>query len=109
MVPLQFYDRFRSLLPDPASHETIVPGTTKLAFLSLMTELPTLQRQILLYLTDLLAVFASHSDINDMIAPKLAAIFQPGILSHPQHELLPRERQLSQKVLVFLINNEYPE
>jgi hypothetical protein len=33
----------------------------------------------------------------------LAVIFRPGIISHPDHEMLPREHDLSQRVLEFLI------
>jgi hypothetical protein len=73
---------------------------------SLITELPPLNRQLLLYILDLLAVFASKSDFNKMTTPNLAAIFQPGILSHPQHDMAPSEYRLSQDVLIFLIENQ---
>ncbi len=33
----------------------------------------------------------------------LAVIFRPGLISHPDHELLPAEHLLSQDVLEFLI------
>lgn len=33
----------------------------------------------------------------------LAVIFRPGLIAHPEHEMLPREHDLSQKVLEFLI------
>lgn len=36
----------------------------------------------------------------------LATIFQPGIIAHPDHEMLPSEHALSQKVLEFLINKQ---
>ena len=65
-----------------------------------------LHRQLLLYLLDMLAVFLNKSDHNKMTTPKLAAIFQPGILSHPQHSLSPTEQQLSQDVLSFLVENQ---
>lgn len=38
--------------------------------------------------------------------PDLAVIFRPGLISHPNHELLPREHQLSQEVLEFLIEHQ---
>ena len=72
----------------------------------LITSLPPLNRQLLLYILDLLAVFASKSDLNKMTTPNLAAIFQPGILSHPQHDMAPPEYRLSQDVLIFLIENQ---
>lgn len=72
----------------------------------LITELPPLNRQLLLYILDLLAVFASKSDENRMTAVNLAAIFQPGMLSHPEHDMAPAEYRLSQDVLIFLIENQ---
>ena len=72
----------------------------------LITLLPPLNRQLLLYILDLLAVFASKADLNKMTTPNLAAIFQPGILSHPQHDMAPAEYRLSQDVLIFLIDNQ---
>ena len=76
------------------------------AYQRLITELPSLNRQLLLYILDLLAVFASKSEQNRMTAPNLAAIFQPGMLSHPQHDMIPQEYRLSQDVIIFLIDNQ---
>lgn len=72
----------------------------------LITELPALNRQLLLYILDLLAVFASKSDLNRMNSGNLSAIFQPGLLSHPSHDMEPKEYRLSQDVLIFLIENQ---
>lgn len=66
--------------------------------------MPPLNKHLLLYLLDLLAVFANKSDLNKMTTAKLAAVFQPGLLSHPEHHLSPNEQQLSQDVLIFLID-----
>lgn len=33
----------------------------------------------------------------------LAVIFRPGLMSHPEHEMNPKEHALSQRVLEFLI------
>lgn len=41
-----------------------------------------------------------------MTSQNLAAIFQPGLLSHPQHDMAPAEYRLSQDVIVFLIENQ---
>ncbi|KIW76667.1 hypothetical protein Z517_09111 [Fonsecaea pedrosoi CBS 271.37] len=118
IVPLDFYERFREPLrlvqvptgPDGemqsrdmsmAEHAAAVS-----AYQKLITELPPLNRQLLLYILDLLAVFASKSDLNRMTAANLAAIFQPGIISHPSHDMAPGEYRLSQEVLIFLIENQ---
>jgi hypothetical protein len=118
IVPLDFYDRFRNPLRRAHSsgqtdgeaqpidlnleqHRAAVSSYQKL-----ITELPPLNRQLLLYILDLLAVFASKSDLNRMTAGNLAAIFQPGIISHPTHDMSPNEYRLSQDVLIFLIENQ---
>ena len=73
-------------------------------------ELPALNRQLLLYLLDILAVFASKSDINKMTTRRLAIVFQPMILSPLQKDEQniedPTFRSLSQRVLEFLIDNQ---
>lgn len=118
IIPLEFYDRFRDPLRDhqsqavgpiegqkPAVGEFNHQATIRV-YQQLITELPPLNRQLLLYILDLLAVFASKSDLNKMTTPNLAAIFQPGILSHPSHDMAPPEYRLSQDVLIFLIENQ---
>jgi len=80
------------------------------AFRQLITLLPPLSRQLLLYLLDLLAVFASKSHINKMTPQRMAAIFQTAILSSikagDDYIEDPTSRQLSQDVLVFLIEHQ---
>jgi hypothetical protein len=118
IVPLDLYVRFR----EPLKGHTLAavgdtegpqaPGggfdadTAIATYQQLITELPPLNRQLLLYILDLLAVFASKSDENRMNSQNLAAIFQPGMLSHPQHDMAPAEYRLSQDVLIFLIENQ---
>ena len=41
-----------------------------------------------------------------MTSANLAAIFQPGLLSHPTHDMSPQEYRLSQDVLIFLVDNQ---
>lgn len=77
-----------------------------LRYQQLITELPPLNRQLLLYILDLLAVFAAKSDQNRMTSQNLAAIFQPGMLSHPNHAMAPEEYRLNQCVIIFLIENQ---
>jgi hypothetical protein len=106
LVPLECYDHFRNPLrelksPGISDHETAI-----MTYQSLIKEMPSLHRQLLLYLLDLLAVFAAKSDLNKMTTPKIATIFQPGLLSHPEHSVFPNEQQLSQEVLIFLIENQ---
>ncbi|KAI9881993.1 MAG: hypothetical protein M1823_006288 [Watsoniomyces obsoletus] len=113
IIPLEFYHRFRDPLVQYAAQQADAPNGTTFdeagiiaTYQQVITELPPLNRQLLLYILDLLAVFASKSDVNRMTSTNLAAIFQPGILSHPQHDMEPEEYRLSQDVLVFLIENQ---
>lgn len=112
IVPLDLYDRFREPLREYSMHNRSHPWPKEdmdriiLQYQRLITELPPLNRQLLLYILDLLAVFASKADENRMTSGNLAAIFQPGMLSHPQHDMAPGEYRLSQDVLVFLIENQ---
>ncbi len=70
----------------------------------LFDKLPELNRQLLFYILDLLAIFNMHSDENRMPARNLAAIFQPSILSHSDHDLSPDEYALSSLVVEFMIH-----
>ncbi|PWY75083.1 Rho GTPase activator [Aspergillus heteromorphus CBS 117.55] len=120
IVPLDFYERFREPLrtyqkqiqeqiqnnAPPAETEAFDHAKAVAAYQQLIRELPPLNKQLLLYILDLLAVFASKSDQNRMTSANLSAIFQPGLLSHPQHDMAPDEYKLSQDVLIFLIENQ---
>ncbi|QHS72580.1 GTPase-activating protein SAC7 [Saccharomyces paradoxus] len=64
-------------------------------------------KQLTIYLLDLLSLFARQSQFNLMSGRNLAAIFQPSILSHPQHDMDPREYELSRLVVEFLIEYSY--
>ena len=118
IVPLTFYERCRDPL---RSHQAQAVGDMEaqaqdvgdfnhdaaiITYQRLITELPPLNRQLLLYILDLLAVFASKSEHNRMTSANLAAIFQPGMLSHPSHDMEPPEYRLSQDVIIFLIENQ---
>ncbi|CEL04659.1 Putative Rho-GTPase-activating protein 5 [Aspergillus calidoustus] len=116
IVPLEFYERFREPLRkfqaraqengSPPESQADEHSSAVAAYQQLIRELPPLNKQLLLYILDLLAVFASKSDQNRMNSANLSAIFQPGLLSHPQHDMSPDEYKLSQDVLIFLIENQ---
>ena len=118
IIPLDFYEPFRQPL---RSHQAQAvgdveaesqdagdfdPDTAIATYQQLIVKLPPLNRQLLLYILDLLAVFASKADLNLMTSANLSAIFQPGLLSHPTHDMRPEEYRLSQDVLIFLIDNQ---
>ncbi|BCR87473.1 putative Rho GTPase activator (Sac7) [Aspergillus chevalieri] len=116
IVPLDFYEQFRQPLRTyqrqvqglaPSNEAEIFDHAKAVAaYQQLIRELPPLNKQLLLYILDLLAVFASKSEQNRMTSANLSAIFQPGLLSHPQHDMSPDEYKLSQDVLIFLIENQ---
>ncbi|CAN8096809.1 unnamed protein product [Discula destructiva] len=117
VVPLDLYEKFREPLrgatrtavgdaEGPHFIEDFDVNAAILQYQQLITELPPLNRQLLLYILDLLAVFAAKADENRMNSQNLAAIFQPGMLSHPMHAMVPDEYRLNQCVLIFLIENQ---
>ncbi|KAK9857376.1 hypothetical protein MYU51_020753 [Penicillium brevicompactum] len=116
IVPLEFYERFRDPLriyqqqvkegKEPSDADKFDHAKAVDTYQRLIIELPPLNKQLLLYILDLLAVFASKSDQNRMPSNNLSAIFQPGMLSHPNHDMSPDEYKLSQDVLIFLIENQ---
>lgn len=71
----------------------------------LVDQLPILNQQVFLYILDLLYFFAQNSKENLMPAVNLASIFQPSLLSHPEHDMIPKEYHLSRAVVQFLIEN----
>ncbi|KAI0887494.1 RhoGAP-domain-containing protein [Annulohypoxylon maeteangense] len=117
VVPLDLYERFRDPLRGHTKQAVGDNEGTQLVedfneveaiekYQQLIKDLPPLNRQLLLYILDLLAVFAAKADENRMTAQNLAAIFQPGMLSHPQHAMAPEEYRLNQCVIIFLIENQ---
>ncbi|KAF5027874.1 hypothetical protein F66182_15 [Fusarium sp. NRRL 66182] len=117
VVPLDLYEKFRDPLRgatkqavgDAEGPQFVENFNEKAAierYQQLITELPPLNRQLLLYILDLLAVFAAKADENRMNSQNLAAIFQPGMLSHPAHAMAPEEYRLNQCVIIFLIENQ---
>lgn len=73
----------------------------------LFIELSPDSKHLTLYLLDLLSLFDRKSDISLMTAKNLSAIFQPSILSHPDHDMEPKEYALSRLFVEFLIEYSY--
>ncbi|KIY62458.1 Rho GTPase activation protein [Cylindrobasidium torrendii FP15055 ss-10] len=102
VIPFDMYHDFRDALAKQPHNQDEIITTYK----RLIRNLPRPNQYLLLYVLDLLSVFARKADINLMTATNLAVIFRPGILSHPSHEMSPTEHSLSQRVLEFLIAHQ---
>ncbi|KAG6856904.1 hypothetical protein H0H87_012486 [Tephrocybe sp. NHM501043] len=102
VIPYDLYHNFRDALARPNYIESDVIGI----YQRLIKQMPRPNQHLLLYVLDLLSVFAHKSDKNLMTASNLAVIFRPGLISHPHHELSPQEFELSQNVLQFLIAHQ---
>ncbi|KAF9987693.1 hypothetical protein BGZ65_002323 [Modicella reniformis] len=101
VIPLEFYEKFRDV------HRNLTEEDEKItAYQELISKLPPPHSCLLLYLLDLLALFAHHSDENLMDSKNLASVFQPGVISHPNHALSPGDYMTSAAVLKFLIDHQ---
>lgn len=69
----------------------------------MVKELPPLNRQLLLYLLDTLAVFASRSEKNKMTAQRLVMCFQPALISAEPEKMDEYEHKLAADVATFLV------
>ncbi|KAI0267804.1 Rho GTPase activation protein [Gloeopeniophorella convolvens] len=102
VIPHDLYFPFRDAIAKRPYNQDVVIATYK----RLIRSMPHPNQYLLLYVLDLLSVFARKADKNLMTAQNLAVIFRPGLMSHPNHELTPAEHQLSQDVLEFLIAHQ---
>ncbi|KAI0760939.1 Rho GTPase activation protein [Trametes elegans] len=102
VIPHDMYHLFRDALAKKPFNQDEVIATYK----RLIRSMPRANQYLLLYVLDLLSVFARKSDKNLMTAKNLAVIFRPALIAHPSHEMSPQEHQLSQDVLEFLIAHQ---
>ncbi|KAL0079283.1 hypothetical protein J3Q64DRAFT_1851643 [Phycomyces blakesleeanus] len=99
VIPLEYYQAFRDVMSDKFYHTTDARVT---AFQKLIQTIPPAHQHLLLYLLDMLNMFACNSAENRMDASNLAAVFCPGILNHPDHISVVHYK-ISQRVIEFLI------
>lgn len=111
--------RFLNFLPEPVitlEYYFIFKNTTLAEYPTLdlkikaiqeiIAKLPTAHQYLLLYMLDLLSMFATAVDYTRMNVECLSAVFAPGMLSHPNDQLNPAAYLESQKVLSFLIEHQ---
>ncbi|KAI8093264.1 Rho GTPase activation protein [Halteromyces radiatus] len=102
VITLDYYYSFKETIDQTFSSEDEKVD----AFQTLIEKLPLPHQYLLLYLLDLLALFSTASKYTKMASDCLAAVFVPGILSHPNDRLNPSSYKHSQKVLQFLIEHQ---
>ena len=101
-MPLHLYSEFRNvMIKKPFDPEPAIK-----TYRLLIQSSPPANQYLLLYVLDLLAVFARKSDKNLMTAANLAVIFQPGMFSHPSHLTSAEEHHIAVQVLEFLIEHQ---
>lgn len=102
IIPLHLYNEFRNIMiKEPFDVQSAIK-----TYRLLITSSPPANQYLLLYVLDLLAVFARASDKNLMPASNLAVIFQPGMFSHPTHLSSAGEHKIAVQVLEFLIEHQ---
>lgn len=112
IIPLAMYEAFQGPMraDEQRSSDSNFNNQMIREYREQFVLLSALSRQLLLYLLDLLAVFAFKSDTNNLTAKRLATIFQPAILSPVRagEEFVEEEayRRLSRDVLTYLIENQ---
>lgn len=110
IIPIDMYEAFQNPLKPYQGCRSMMPHIqTSLTdeYRQQITLLSPLARHLLVYLLDVLAVFASKWEMNKMTSTRLATVFQPSILSPVEtgDDCIEEEssRQLSIEVLIFLI------
>jgi hypothetical protein len=115
VIPFDFYDQFTAaigdklppeyavncVLPDDFDISGVIERCQQATF-----SLPPVNRQLLLYLLDLLAVFAYEWDRNHMTSPRIVAAFQPALLSRPPSEMSASDHVLAADTMIFLVENQ---
>lgn len=107
VIPLEKYEAFQNPLKQYFLDRKRTTESINQEYKRQISLLPGASRQVLLYLLDLFAVIAFHSESNRMTSWRLAKLFQPMVLSPVKAgEYFVEEStalELSQDVLNFLI------
>jgi hypothetical protein len=104
VIPFRYHTRFceplRNVRTFSISNGSFDSEKAVGLYQDLIAELPPINRHVLLYILDILALYTVK-------ASELAALFQPGLLKArgiKRRDLI--ETRLSQKVLTFLVDNQ---
>jgi hypothetical protein len=107
VIPPEYYQGFRVTLEPFASPDFELDEEQEKECASraqaLCVALPMLNRALLFYVLDLMDVFSSHSAANGMTAERLAATFQPSLLSGPPSVMDPEEHSVAVEIIALLV------
>ncbi|KAI7868938.1 Rho GTPase activation protein [Spinellus fusiger] len=94
------YDSFQDVIDTKSSDSEKIK-----AYQLLLEQLPNHNQHLLFYLLDLMALFSQNAQYTKMDLFNLSAVFTPGILLSPEHEMNPTHYKASQRVVQFLIEH----
>jgi hypothetical protein len=107
VIPLASYEGFKTTLgpfvsPNFALDEAR-EGECASRAKELCAALPPPNRDLLFYLLDLMSVISNHSAVNCMTAERLAAAFQPSLLSGPPSVMDEEAYNEAMEIVVLLL------
>jgi GTPase-activating protein SAC7 len=114
VVPYDFYDKFTSIVgptvyenDEAYDRDALSIDAAILTLQRYIMELRPLNRQLLIYLLDIAAVFASMSDTNKMTSARIVAAFQPSLLAREASVgMSALDHVRAADTLVFMIENQ---
>ena len=115
LVPYQFYELFTTGFHTEGeqivqgNHEQDRAAIKKARIAKLrrnILDLPPLSRTMLLYILDLLAVFASLAEDNQMTSTRLVSLFQPSLLARPPASMSSNEHEFALRIMVFMVDHQ---
>jgi uncharacterized membrane protein len=108
IIPYSFYSKFTSELMPFIDREVNHVETPRILEIvtGLAKELPPLSRHLLVYIMDIIGVFAYWSESNNMTLLKLVSTFQPSIISGPPDEMDAEAHHIAASVAMVLVQFE---
>lgn len=108
IIPYSFYSRFTSeLMPfiDRELNHVESPRVLEIVT-GLVKELPPLSRHLLVYIMDIIGVFAYWSESNNTTKLRLISMFQPSLISGPPDEMDAEAHHTAASVAMILVQFE---
>ncbi|KAF5010818.1 hypothetical protein FDECE_3027 [Fusarium decemcellulare] len=108
IIPYSCYEKFLEELMPFADRELTTEESADVLEVAtkLVKDLPRLNRQLLLYVLDIVGVVAFWSDHNKMTDVRLVSVFQPSIISGPPDKMDAEAHHMTASVAKLLVKNE---